>query len=77
MNDRHDSPGQRQSQHQGQKQEQQVCALLEKAPRTTADPAADGQSIYDYQDDEAPKPLESLKAQVDRARGRAPDSNAM
>jgi hypothetical protein len=77
MNDRHDSPGQQQSQQQGQKQEQQVCALLEKTPRTTADPAADGQSIYDYQDDEVAKPHEPLKAQVARARGQAPDSNAM
>jgi hypothetical protein len=76
MNDRHGSPSQTQSQQQGQRQEP-VCALLEKSPRTTADPAADGQSIYDYQDAEVTKPPESLKVQVDRARGRARDSNAM
>ena len=48
-----------------------------KTPRTTADPGADGQSIYDLQDEERRKVLGEDEAREDRARHTPPDSNAM
>jgi hypothetical protein len=59
--------GARQSQSQ-----QQGGTPPEKTPRTTADPAADGQSVYDVQDDEARRERERHPLPSDR-----PDSNAI
>ena len=61
---------QRQSQQQG-------GAIPGKTPRTTADPGADGQSVYDLQDEERRKADRDEAAPEDRARRMPPDSNAM
>ena len=48
------SDQQQRQQQGGQHQSQQQGGVpTEKVPQTTADPGADGQSIYDLQDDEA------------------------
>jgi len=70
MNDQNQSQSQRQSQQRG-------GVIREKVRPTTADPAADGQSVFDSNDDDATKPLQRRDARVDRARGLPPDSNAM
>jgi len=67
---------QRQSQSQWPPQ-QQDSAIPEKVRPTTADPAADGQSVFDAPDDGTCKLLQRREARVDRARGLPPDSNAM
>jgi hypothetical protein len=58
---------------QGQSQEQ-GGRPADKTPRTTADPGADGQSVYDLQDEEA---REQDDPQPVRPRPALPDSNAM
>ena len=67
---------QRQSQSQWPPQ-QQDSVIPEKVRPTTADPAADGQSVFDSPDEDACKPLQRRDARVDRACGLPPDSNAM
>ena len=51
--------------------------IPEKTPRTTADPGADGQSVYDLQDEERREADRDEGARDDRARRMPPDSNAM
>ena len=59
--------GQRQTQQQGQRP-------AERVQPTTADPGADGPSVFDLQDDES---LERGVARPDPRRTLPPDSNAM
>ena len=70
MNDQSQSQSQRQSPQQGRVNPEIVRP-------TTADPAADGQSVFDSHDEDASKPLQRRDARVDRTRGSPPDSNAM
>ena len=74
MNDQNPSQIQWQSQRQSQ---QQSGVIPEEVRPTTADPAADGQSVFDTQDEDASKPPQRRDALVDRAHGLPPDSNAM
>ena len=57
--------------------QQQGGVIPEKTPRTTADPGADGQSVYDLQDEERREADRDEGARADRARRMPPDSNAM
>jgi len=59
--------GQRQSQWQGQRP-------AEPTPHTTADPGADGQNVFDLQDDEL---RERGVVRPDPRRTLPPDSNAI
>jgi hypothetical protein len=75
----HQQAPQLQQQHGGwQRQSQQQGGTPpEKTPRTTADPAADGQTVYDLQDEELRRSRGEDEAPQDRARHTPPDSNAM
>jgi hypothetical protein len=79
---RQQPPQQQQQQQQkgagGRSQSQQQGGTPpEKTPRTTADPAADGQTVYDLQDEELRRSRGEVEAPEDRARHTPPDSNAM
>lgn len=68
------SDQQNQRQDEQRQSQQQGVPPREKTPRTTADPGADGQSVYDLQDEEA---REQDDAQPIRPRPGQSDSNAM
>ena len=63
--------------HSQSQSQQQGGPPAEKTPRTTADPGADGQSVYDLQDEEFRKKIERDDAPQDRPRPDRPDSNAI